>query len=140
MPGNSRSIAIPPFRTGCIWRCEARGFSTRTKKRTVAVIKKHAASLPGLTRQSILFERSFARKMDARAFASPKRLRPRRRVKPEHDALNLWRCLRPRLKEHRGFQMRYRRPAQCRQVDAVQCADRDGGGAGGQLSVLHHRA
>ena len=36
--------------------------------------------------------------------------------------------------------MRYRRPAQCRQVDAVQCADRDGGGAGGELSVLHHRA
>ena len=25
-------------------------------------------------------------------------------------------------------------------VDAVQCADRDGGGAGGELSVLHHRA
>ena len=36
--------------------------------------------------------------------------------------------------------MRYRRVAQCRQVDAVQCADRDGGGAGGELSVLHHRA
>jgi hypothetical protein len=26
-----------------------------------------------------------AKKMDARAFASPKRLRPRRRVKPTHD-------------------------------------------------------
>ena len=36
--------------------------------------------------------------------------------------------------------MRHRRPAQCRQVDAVQRADRDGGGAGGELSVLHHRA
>ena len=36
--------------------------------------------------------------------------------------------------------MRYRRTAQCRQVDAVQRADRDGSGAGGELSVLHHRA
>ncbi len=36
--------------------------------------------------------------------------------------------------------MRHRRPAQCRQVDALQCADADRGGAGGQLSVLHHRA
>ena len=39
-----------------------------------------------------------------------------------------------------GFQLRNRRPAQCRQVDPVQCADRHAGGAGGQLSVLHHRA
>jgi hypothetical protein len=38
------------------------------------------SSLPGLTRQSILFK-----KMDARAFASPKGLRPRRRVEPAHD-------------------------------------------------------
>jgi ribosome-binding ATPase len=30
--------------------------------------------------------------------------------------------------------------AQCRQVDPVQRADPDGGGAGGELSVLHHRA
>ena len=36
--------------------------------------------------------------------------------------------------------MRHRRPAECRQVDALQCADADGGGAGGELSVLHHRA
>ena len=36
--------------------------------------------------------------------------------------------------------MRHRRPAECRQVDALQCADADRGGAGGQLSVLHHRA
>src|ERR1044072_7710021 len=42
-------------------------------------------SLPGLTRQSIRFERLLRRWMDARAFASPKRLRPRRRVKPAHD-------------------------------------------------------
>jgi PTH1 family peptidyl-tRNA hydrolase len=34
----------------------------------------------------------------------------------------------------------YRRTAQCRQVDVVQRADRDGCGAGGELSVLHHRA
>ena len=39
-----------------------------------------------------------------------------------------------------GIQMRHRRPAECRQVDALQCADADGGGAGRQLSVLHHRA
>ena len=36
--------------------------------------------------------------------------------------------------------MRHRRFAQCRQIDALQCADADRGGAGGQLSVLHHRA
>ncbi len=36
--------------------------------------------------------------------------------------------------------MRHRRPAECRQIDALQRADRDGGGAGGELSVLHHRA
>ena len=39
-----------------------------------------------------------------------------------------------------GFPVRYRRPAQCRQVDLVQCADRHPGGAGGQLSLLHDRA
>ncbi len=39
-----------------------------------------------------------------------------------------------------GIQMRHRRPAECRQVDALQCADADRGGAGGELSVLHHRA
>src|SRR6516165_9802161 len=38
-----------------------------------------------------------------------------------------------------GIQMRHRRPAECRQVDAPQRADRNGGGAGGELSVLHHR-
>ena len=36
--------------------------------------------------------------------------------------------------------MRHRRPAECRQVDALQCAHADRGGAGGQLPVLHHRA
>jgi hypothetical protein len=51
----------------------------------------------GLTRQSILFVKtllfvkrrhrhgSAARTMDARAFAAPKGLRPRRRVKPADD-------------------------------------------------------
>ena len=39
-----------------------------------------------------------------------------------------------------GLQMRHRRPAERRQVDPLQRADADGGGAGGQLSVLHHRA
>ena len=39
-----------------------------------------------------------------------------------------------------GISLRHRRPAQCRQVDPVQCADRDAGGAGGELSVLHDRA
>ena len=41
---------------------------------------------------------------------------------------------------YHGFSLRDRRPAQCRQVDAVQCADRDAGGAGGELSLLHDRA
>ena len=36
--------------------------------------------------------------------------------------------------------MRNRGPAQCRQVHPVQRPDPDGGGAGGQLSLLHHRA
>jgi ribosome-binding ATPase YchF (GTP1/OBG family) len=36
--------------------------------------------------------------------------------------------------------MRHRRAAQCRQVDAFQRADAHGGRAGGQLSLLHHRA
>ena len=36
--------------------------------------------------------------------------------------------------------MRHRRPAECRQVDALQRADPHGGRAGRQLSVLHHRA
>ncbi len=39
-----------------------------------------------------------------------------------------------------GLQMRHRRIAECRQVDAFQCADRNRGGAGGELSVLHDRA
>jgi peptidyl-tRNA hydrolase len=33
------------------------------------------------------------------------------------------------IEGHNGIQMRDRRPAQCRQVDAVQCADGDGGRA-----------
>ena len=34
------------------------------------------------------------------------------------------RLTRRQAREHHGFQMRHRRPAQCRQVDALQCADR----------------
>jgi hypothetical protein len=41
--------------------------------------------------------------------------------------------------EH-GLQMRHRRAAECRQVDPLQRADADRRGAGGELSVLHHRA
>ncbi len=41
---------------------------------------------------------------------------------------------------YHGLQMRHRRPAECRQVDALQRADPNRGGAGGELSVLHHRA
>jgi hypothetical protein len=43
-------------------------------------------TLLGLTRQSILLEKLMRRRMDTRAFASPKGLRPRRRVKPAYDA------------------------------------------------------
>ena len=39
-----------------------------------------------------------------------------------------------------GLQMRHPRPVQCRQVDGLQCADRDRGGAGVELSIQHHRA
>src|SRR5947209_19964229 len=48
-------------------------------------LTKHS-SLPGLTRQSIPFVRLLRIAMDTRAFASPKGLRPRRRVKPAYDA------------------------------------------------------
>jgi hypothetical protein len=48
---------------------------------------KKPSSLPGLTRQSIAFRKNFFFQMDARAFASPKGLRPRRRVKPAHDGV-----------------------------------------------------
>jgi hypothetical protein len=39
-----------------------------------------------------------------------------------------------------GFKMRHRRAAERGQVDPLQRADADRGGAGGELSVLHHRA
>ena len=42
-------------------------------------------------------------------------------------------------RSHHGFQMRHRRPAERRQIDALQCPDRDRR-RGGELSVLHHRA
>ena len=42
--------------------------------------------------------------------------------------------------EHHGLQMRHRRPAQRRQVHALQRADADGRRRGRELSVLHHRA
>jgi hypothetical protein len=45
-----------------------------------------------------------------------------------------------RKTQSNGFQMRNRGPAQCRQVHFVQRPHPDGGGAGGQLSLLHHRA
>ncbi len=47
----------------------------------------------------------------------------------------------PTRRDHfHGLQMRHRRPAERRQVDPLQRADADRGGAGGELSVLHHRA
>ena len=57
-------------------------------------------------------------------------------------AENLKRWLKGRSREEliHGLQMRHRRPAERRQVHPLQRADADGGGAGGQLSVLHHRA
>jgi hypothetical protein len=42
--------------------------------------------MAGLDRPSIFFERLLRRWMDTRAYASPKGLRPRRRVKPAYDA------------------------------------------------------
>ncbi len=39
-----------------------------------------------------------------------------------------------------GIPLRHRRPAQCRQVDPFQRADAHRRRAGGELSVLHHRA
>jgi len=43
------------------------------------------------------------------------------------------------LEHLHGFSLRDRGAAQCRQVHLVQRADRDRGGAGGQLSLLHDR-
>ena len=64
------------------------------------------------------------------------------RVKPAYDDHKSVQAQRlgARSGRYDGIQMRYRRIAQCRQVDAVQRADGNGGGAGGELSVLHHRA
>ena len=38
-----------------------------------------------------------------------------------------------------GIHLRHRRPAECRQVGALQCAHRNRRGAGDQISVQHHR-
>ena len=46
----------------------------------------------------------------------------------------------PSFERFHGLESRHCRPAQCWQVDAVQRIDPDRGGAGRQLSVLHHRA
>ena len=56
-----------------------------------------------------------------------------------HNAANNSLSFNGRASTH-GFQMRHCRPAECRQIHLVQRLDADGGGAGGQLSVLHHRA
>src|SRR3954453_1432968 len=65
--------------------CEA--LKTQKNPRHVPCPLKSNRTAVGLTRPSICFERRLRRWMDARAFASPKRLRPRRRVKPAHDGL-----------------------------------------------------
>ena len=46
----------------------------------------------------------------------------------------------PQARFTMGFKYGIRRPAECRQVDPLQRADRNRGGAGGELSVLHDRA
>jgi pyridoxine 5-phosphate synthase len=51
--------------------------------------------LPGLTRQSILFKDFLRRLMDARTFAAPEGLRPRRRVEPAHDTKRVSRMPNP---------------------------------------------
>jgi hypothetical protein len=43
------------------------------------------AVMAGLDPAIHLLAKTLAKMMDARAFASPKRLRPRRRIKPAHD-------------------------------------------------------
>ena len=72
-------------------------------------------------------------KDDDAGFMNKVALQPRAQTrKPEKS--------RKKKEENNGIQMRHRRIAQCRQIHAVQRADPDGGGAGGELSVLHHRA
>src|SRR6185437_12528903 len=46
---------------------------------------KLASSCPGLSRASTSSETAVGKVVDGRAFAAPKGLRPRRRVKPGHD-------------------------------------------------------
>jgi hypothetical protein len=53
----------------------------------MVLLFKKASSLPGSARQSISVRRNSLFQMDARAFAAPKGLRPRRRVKPAHDGV-----------------------------------------------------
>src|SRR5438128_10345113 len=115
-PHCSPPTAIRRSRTRCIWRCRPRDFSTRT---TTAEIKARLV-IAGLDPAIHL-----SKKMDTR-------------VKPAYDAPNKLtrRGVARRTGKHHGFQMRYRRIAQCWQVDAVQRADGDGGGTGGELSVL----
>src|SRR5207237_7242954 len=53
------------------------------------------------------------------------------RVDPGHDGL-MW--------KRYGFQLRYCRPAKCREIGAVQRADRDAGGRDDEVCVLDGRA
>ena len=77
------------------------------------------------------------------------RMRPcsRRMISRRSRTRCIWRSTpKPRRRSPRkrrqtdGFQMRHRRTAQCRQIDLVQRPDPNGGGAGGELSLLHDRA
>src|SRR3954447_6999995 len=59
--------------------------SPPARGRPVEGLYESLHDIAGLDPQSIRFERLFRRLTAARAFASPKGLRPRRRVKPAHD-------------------------------------------------------
>src|SRR5947209_18858821 len=68
--------------------CEA--LKTQKNPRHVPCPLKSNRTAVGLTRPPIFLEKWLLRRwMDARAFASPKRLQPRRRVKPAHDEFRI---------------------------------------------------
>ena len=121
---------IPASRTSCI-RYVLNDFAKSERPWVDALCDVIADNAEMLAKgQDASFQNKIHLALAAKGFLDkePKEPRPKRKRQ------------RKSARELNGFQMRHRRPAQCRQVDALQRADRDRGGAGGELSVLHDRA
>src|ERR1700753_3698073 len=79
-PNESGKFVIDPFRR----LGRSKGTSQSNLAKYFGVISQ-TDHYPGMTRQSIFFERHLQKVMDTRPLASLKRLRPRRRFEPAHD-------------------------------------------------------